>query len=185
MRLLPLLACATGLALGSVRAAGQDAPPGASAPYPDIRPGSRVRIIAPGVADRRYAGTVVERHGDTLVIARGPDSHVRAPITALSLLEVSRGRSRAQGAKHGLVAGALGAAGVGALMAAAYCSDENFECPQGVIAASAYLSLGGAFWGAVIGAAVSRERWETRIRTAGVSFPPVPRGVGVALALRY
>ena len=185
MRLLPLLACVTGLALGSDRAAAQEAPAGASAPYPDIRPGSRVRIIAPGVADRRYVGTIVERHGDTLVVARGPDSHVRAPITALSLLEVSRERSRAQGVKRGIVAGALGGAGTGVLMAAVHCGDENFKCPQGLIAIPAYVSVGGAIWGAAIGAVVGGERWETRIRTVGVSVRPVSRGVGMALALRY
>lgn len=185
MRLLPLLACVNGLALGSVRAAAQEAPAGASAPYPDIRPGSRVRIVAPGVADRRYVGTVVERHGDTLAVASGPDSHVRATITELSLLEVSRGRSRAHGAKRGLVVGAFGAAGAGALMAAAHCTDESFKCPQGLIAVPAYMSVGGAIWGAAIGAAVSGERWETRIRTVGVSFRPVSRGVGMVLALRY
>src|SRR5213079_1550776 len=86
----------------------------------ELQPGVRIRLEAPSVLPKQRAATVVARAADTITVG-GDFPATRVPIAALTSLEVSRGRSRAQGIMRGLrwgvpiglVAGLALASGVG------------------------------------------------------------------------
>jgi hypothetical protein len=142
--------------------------PAARAQSNELQPGARVRVTAPGIVANRYVGTVLARHGDTLELGGPNAAPVRIPIERIASAEVSRGSSRADGAKRGLVwgipigllAGALSDASRKSIPSSCYgdaaCEpDEPSTATQLLIGAAA-----GAAWGAGIGALVGRERWD-------------------------
>jgi len=136
----------------------------------ELQPGARVRIQAPGIVAGRYTGTVLARTADTLSVGSPNTAPVRIPIDRITSAEVSRGSSRGLGALQGLKWGIPIGLGIGVLTAASsdnpddiYCSgfdncgrsDSSYKTE--LIASGI---LGGAIWGAGIGALVGRERWE-------------------------
>lgn len=137
----------------------------ARAQHSEIQPGARVRIAAPGIVAGRYVGTVLTRSADTLELGAPGTAPVKVPFARVTSIEVSRGSSRALGAARGVAWGAPIGLVVGVLAAAGtdsdpYCFDtcsSGGSYKAGIIAAS---TLGGAIWGAGIGAIVGRERWE-------------------------
>ena len=142
----------------------------AGAQLAEAQPGSRVRIQAPGIVAGRYVGTVLSRSPDTLVLGSTNAAPVQVPISRITSAEVSRGSSRGLGAVQGLKWGIPIGLALGVIAAAGsdnpdnvYCSGFD-NCGQSdaafrtrVITAGV---VGGAIWGAAIGALVGRERWE-------------------------
>ncbi len=136
----------------------------------EAQPGSRVRIQAPGIVAGRYVGTVLSRSSDTLVLGSTNAAPVQVPISRITSAEVSRGSSRGLGAVQGLKWGVPIGLALGVIAAAGsdnpdnvYCSGFD-NCGQSDAAFRARVItagvIGGAFWGAAIGALVGRERWE-------------------------
>jgi hypothetical protein len=137
----------------------------ARAQLTELQPGARVRIQAPGIVAGRFAGTVLTRTADTLVIGAPNATPVRVPIDRISSAEVSRGSSRSLGALRGVEWGApiglvLGLAAAATTTSADYCFDctsHDNSYRTGLITEGV---LGGALWGAGIGALIGRERWD-------------------------
>lgn len=127
----------------------------------ELRPGTRIRITAPGAVAGRLAGTLLAHSADSLTIG----SPSLAPLTIakarIAQLEVSRGSSRAEGAKRGLLWAAPIGAGITAL-AAASARDCGTCNPERTVTAeeAANLMISVMVWGAGIGALMGRERWE-------------------------
>lgn len=151
--------------------------------YPEVLPGARIRVTAPGVLAGRYVGTVLTRDPDTVVVANSAGAQVRVPIASMTSLEVSRGKSRMAGFKRGLIWGAPVGLGLGlASMSVADDTDRGDGQTWGQGEWVAYNVLGGAMWGGFIGALVGRERWDAYARQPHVSLRPVGRRLGVGLA---
>ena len=151
----------------------------------EIQPGARVRITAPGIVAGRYAATVLTRTADTVRVSAPGKSPFDIPVSRITSLEVSRGDSRALGARRGVLwGGGIGLA-VGIVLAAA---DDNGSANYGGLSARlnlAYATLSGVFYGAVIGAIVGRERWETFEMPLRTSFLVRPGEVGAAFGFMY
>lgn len=179
-----------------IMAAGLAACAGSAGAQVTLTPGAKVRVTAPSAGVQRFEGTVIAA-GDTLDVARGT-ARIRVPSSAVTHIELSRGKSRSAGALRG----AMWGAGIGlALGAATASSIEEEDCdgdlggleetcdvdPGEWIVAS---TLGGAFWGTIIGAIVGRERWDTitvpGTRTSMQVTPWVLPGgrAGVSVTLR-
>lgn len=132
-----------------------------------LHPGAKVRITAPAAGVARFQGTVITT-GDTIDVARG-DARVRVPANAVTRLELSRGKGRLAGAGRGALWGggiglALGAITTGQRENYGRCAESGpyVECePMSSGEWLAYNTVGGAMWGALIGAVVGRERWDT------------------------
>jgi hypothetical protein len=130
----------------------------------EVSPGARIRFRAPPVVATRITGTVLERRADTVLVAPEKGSPVTVPISAFTTLDISKGKSRAEGAK----VGALWSAAVYALYAIAIasggdpcdgratCATTNDPTAGDLIA----LTAAGAGLGAGIGALIGREKWE-------------------------
>jgi len=130
----------------------------------ELQPGARVRVSAPGIVAGRYVGTVLSWNGDTLQLGGPNVAPVTVPMSRITSLEVSRGKSRLSGAGRGVLWGTpiglvIGLASANSLEDCTDfgCSDASSGERGAYVLASA---LGGALWGAGIGALVGRERWE-------------------------
>jgi hypothetical protein len=156
-------------------------------PFSELAPGARVRIRAPGIVAGRYTGTVLSRTADTLVVASSAAAVARVPVSSLTSVEVSRGKSRSRGALKGIAWGAPIGLVVGLLAAAALSSDPNYggleETSKGEFVAQSF--AGGAIWGAIIGAIAGSERWDRYDLPTRTSllFPIIPGG-GAGLGVR-
>lgn len=149
--------------------------------------GTRVRITAPTVLDRRFAGEVVQMTADTLVLARR-DEDLAVPLDAVERIELSQGRDRFRGMLWGAGIGALAGTAAGALA----CEASGTECTgteEGGALAMFVGALGGGGAGALAGFAIGGERWVTIREAPGSPFAlaaaPAPRGVAVGVALRF
>jgi hypothetical protein len=130
----------------------------------ELQPGARVRVTAPGIVAGRYVGTVLSRSGDTLQLGGPNAAPVTLPMNRITSLEISRGKSRLRGAGRGVLWGApiglvIGLATENSLESCGDfgCSDASSTERGAYVVASV---IGGAAWGAGIGALVGRERWE-------------------------
>ncbi|MCC7055669.1 MAG: hypothetical protein IT355_20525 [Gemmatimonadaceae bacterium] len=137
----------------------------------ELQPGTKVRVTAPPLLGGRYDAVVGTRTADTLWLVRSGSPTIAVPLTALTSVEVSRGRSRSRGAVRGILWGG----GIGlALGVLAAVSDDQYgsgSCGSGAYYGGCQsvsraeivsgVTFGGVLWGAGIGALVGRERWET------------------------
>ena len=71
----------------------------------ELQPGAKVRVTAPPILGTRYDAVVGSRSGDTLWLVRVGSPTVQVPVSALESVQLSRGRSRAAGAKRGVLWG--------------------------------------------------------------------------------
>jgi hypothetical protein len=132
----------------------------------EAQPGARVRVMAPGIVAGKYEGTILTRTADTIVVG-GPNAvPMRIPFARIASLEISRGKSRADGAIAGIKWGAPIMAATGAALAIA-ASSNDARCascdPINIddgIAVTVVFALTGAIYGAGIGALIGRERWD-------------------------
>jgi len=130
----------------------------------ELQPGARVRVSAPGILAGHYVGTILSRSRDTLQLGGPNAAPVSVPVNRITSLEVSRGKSRLHGAGRGVLWGAPIGLVVGLASANSLedctdfgCGDASSGEREAYVLAS---TLGGALWGAGIGALVGRERWE-------------------------
>ncbi len=130
----------------------------------EVSPGARIRFRAPPVVATRVTVTVLERRADTVLVAPEKGSPFTVPIGAFTTLDLSKGKSRAEGAK----VGALWSAGFYALYALAIASggdscDGRTTCATTNEPTAGELigfTAAGSLVGAGIGAIIGREKWE-------------------------
>lgn len=149
--------------------------------------GSRVRLLAPTVAQGRLEGMLVEMSEQSLVVDMGKSRLVSVSRQAITQFEVSRGRHH-----HALVGMVIGA-GVGGALAEVTLGDRNY-CEAIVVCRTNHrweaLRLGlvaGGVLGAGVGALIKTDRWSPvpldRVR---VSIAPTrERGVGLSVAIGF
>ncbi len=152
----------------------------------EVQPGARVRVLAPGALAGRLTGIVIARTADSLTISRANASPLAIPMSRLTSVELSRGKSHAAGALKGLVIGA----GVGLVLGLTpipepTCTSRGCdpELTRGEFLGSMILGSGGV--GAGIGAIVGSERWDRYQLPARVGLILPSRGHGAGLSLRY
>jgi hypothetical protein len=132
-----------------------------------LSPGDRVRLAAPGHVDRQYIGVLLRRSDDSVAVevragrrARGVSARVdsvRVAVPSIVSLDVSRGRSRWTGAKHGALWGAAAGAFWGLAISAGAPTEGS------TIGPTAALGIGAVLFtvpGAAVGALIRAERWE-------------------------
>jgi hypothetical protein len=130
----------------------------------EIRPGARIRVAAPGVVAGRLTATVISRGPDTVVVASPDLPSLAIPVSSITSLELSRGSSRAAGAMRGIAWGVpiglvLGLATTSLADSCGDCGRTSLQAPSRVEWVL-FNGIGGGMWGALIGAAIGRERWE-------------------------
>lgn len=136
-------------------------------PLASLAPGARIRFTAPGIVAGQYFGVVRDRTTDRFT-ASGRSTIVTVPLARVTALQVSRGKSRLDGAVRGmlwaapigLLSGLIGRTQYGRCDGRCGAGNE-FGYPDrglGTVASSmASITVGGG----IIGALVGRERWLT------------------------
>lgn len=173
------------VAIGSVVMALFAVP--AHAQFKELDPGTRVRLQAPSAVAGKLIGVVIARSGDSLTVSRSNAMPVTLPMSALTSLEISRGKSHGRGA----LTGALWGGGVFLVLGVVLpveecdentpsnvCSDESRA--EGVV----WAATGGALTGALIGAIIGAERWERAALPLQLGVRPLSSG-GVRVAVRW
>lgn len=147
-----------------------------------LAPGTRVRLTAPGVAEKRVTASIVYMDSDSLVLQRGRNpERLVIPARNVERLEISRGRSHSLGTLRGIGLGALGG---GLFLGGAQVVSE------GVVGGWTTLifisgAILGAPVGAVIGGIIGVERWEARPLWPRTSFGAAPADrVGLRVSWR-
>ena len=142
-----------------------------------LREGQRVRISS--TSTKELVGVVRQARADSIVVYTEPSGAPLAVATSdLRTVEVSRGRSAAQGAKRGaLWGGGMGAgfALLGAVLIGTAHDNEYSHTDNAIGDFAANMIGGGIVWGAAIGAFVKAERWDRaaiqpRVSRSGVGF---------------
>ena len=133
---------------------------------PAIAPGARVRLEAPGIVAGDYVGVLRERSLDVVTLT-GPSTTVMVPAARITVLQVSQGKSRLDGAVRGLAwaapiglfAGMIGMTEWG--RCDGRCGGDEFGYVNKGVGVVASTTFSTALIGAGIGALVGRERWAT------------------------
>jgi len=158
----------------------------------DVRPGDRVRVVAPESGDTAQIGTIAAVGADGIVLrGKGQDDSLRIPFAHLRQLDVSNGRSAHPVA--GLVIGLAGGALAGAVLADANYSNKELNLVSrgtGDAILAAVGGAAGALIGGVTGALIHTDRWFTLVplhslvghAQAGVTL--IPSSMGPRPALR-
>ena len=124
-----------------------------------VKPFTRVRVHAPGVAAKALVGNAVLVDTDSLVLAQGGSTRwLVVPTDAVSRLEISRGRSHLGGALAGAGIGGL----VGGVGLAGIAAIQERRVDGWTFAVLILGAVYGAPVGAAVGAVVGVERWETQ-----------------------
>lgn len=158
---------------------------GVRAAAAQVAPGTRVRVHVDSPPPPRVViGTVGAIDADTLSLApAGGGAVEHIPVAAIGRLEVSRGKSVV--ASHVIIGAGVGLLVGGAVGAAtSSCAPGQWLCFQGLAVMGGAL-LGGAA-GAVVGALIKGEKWQTVPLQPRVALAPLPRGgVGVGLRVAF
>jgi hypothetical protein len=157
----------------------------------ELVPGQKVRLVAPSVFAGRFQGTVLERRGDSIVVAKPGGVPTMVSFSSIDAAQVSRGKSRARGARKGTLWG-LGVGGGLALLVgipAVTRAEANGTADSDITSyVVGQLVFGGAFWGAIIGTMVGSERWDPVKMPGRVTIVPLRDGLrvgyGIAIAER-
>ncbi len=148
----------------------------------ELQPGARVRVRADGALAGRLTGIVIARSSDSLTLARSNLAPLTIPMSRLTAVEISRGKSHKAGAAKGLVIGV----GVGLLLGLTPIPEA--DCRAGVCDAQlsraefiGTMMVGSAGLGAGIGAITGSERWDRYLVPArvGLTAPSRTRGLGL------
>jgi len=154
-----------------------------------LRPGQRVRVSVDSLPQRqlRLVGTVASLSPGYLVLMGADSGPLTIPVRIVRKLEVSSGTTGSKAAEGALL-GFLGGASVGALIGVLgipRCGFRRATCEFATPVGAAIGGLVGMFVGGVIGAQVSRERWESvpldRLRVTVLSRPGSRLGLGFSL----
>lgn len=153
--------------------------------------GTRVRLRAPDVVAGRLTGVVIARGADSLTVTRPDAAPVTLRLGQVTTLDVSRGRSRSQGALKGALWGGGVMAVLGGVMldggTTCDASLPNEPCDEWSRAERvAYGAVSGALVGAAIGAFVGSEHWQRLTLPVRVGVAPAGRaGVRVGVAMTW
>ncbi len=156
----------------------------------DIQTGVRVRLTAPGVTAARTEGIVVRRTMDSIAVVTQPGTIVVVPTRSITAGAISRGKSRSDGAKRGMLWG-VPIMTLGGIMVAAIdeCASNN---PAGRTSSACVdtgwefvplAAVSGLLYGAGIGALIGRERWDKFELPVRVSVRPGANGVALSLRM--
>lgn len=143
--------------------------------------GSRIRIQAPASIQGRVEGTVMAMDETSLLVSTNDQRPLTVRRQDIASLEVSAGRQRSviQGTVIGAIAGIL-------LLQTSVrdqCAGNDTACYTDRSRATVDGLVGGAVWGAGIGALIKRDRWmAVPVESVRVSVTP-SRGRGVRLSL--
>lgn len=154
----------------------------------NIHEGIGVRVRAPSVLFARFEGVFLGRQGDTLIFGNDERGPIRVPASAITSLDVSAGKSRAQGALRGALWGGL----TMAALALSMVNDPEVYDPQVDGSKFSYITdvgMGGAMLGAAVGVLVPRRIWkhsDARVfMTVTGSNRAAPNAIGVQFATAY
>lgn len=144
--------------------------------------GSKVRILAPTLVRGRLEGMVLEVDDDSLLVGSDDRSPIRFSRQAITRLEVRTGRHR-RALKGAIIGAGIGVATLG-LAAAMYHGDGGGSSDaKSTAALFGQFALGGAAWGAGIGALIKTDRWSpVPLDRVHVGLGPT-RGRGAALSV--
>lgn len=145
----------------------------------EVQPGARIRVRSPARIAGRAVGIMIGRSSDSLTFAREGAAPVPLALRDITLLEVSRGKSRGRGAIRGMVLGGA----IGLVLGAAEYEEGKCDgtiCSRGTAAELG--AIGGVLVGSVLGAAIGVERWERVALPLHVVVLRGPRGA-IALAV--
>jgi hypothetical protein len=158
------------------------------AQFVELDPGTRIRLRAPAAVAGQLTGVVIARSRDSLTVSRSSAMPVTLPITGLTSLEISRGKSHGRGAAKGALWGGGVLAVLGLVIpmddcpeetSSATCSTEGSRA-EGVL----WAATSGALTGALIGGIVGAERWERATLPLQLGVRPLSSG-GVRVAVRW
>ncbi len=166
--------------------------PSASAQVGELQPGVRARVSAPAANVHRLTGVVIGRTTDSLSISTPNGAPIWIPLTAITVADVSHGRSVGRGVARGLLWGG----GIGlALGITAGNSASKQECTgptdkslcDGVIKGGSAAGgiFGGLVFGALIGAVIPAERWERVTPPPRVSLRPSRGGAAAVVTVGF
>jgi hypothetical protein len=156
----------------------------AEAQLGSLIPGARARIRAPGILNGRVTGVVINRSTDSLSLATEVGVPVQIPLSAITSVEVSEGKSRARGAMKGAAWGA----GFGVL-SALFTDGSGENCTgeacmsRGEVAA--FYVLSSAITGAVIGLFVQSESWQRLDVPVRAALLPTRGGPTAVVSIRF
>ena len=181
-RVLVLAAVLAAFALLSI------APLGAQSKEPPV--GAKVRVRVSGEDGQRFEGWFRAHSGDSIAIADDKGRTRRIAMRDVSSIERSLGRSRSAGAGRGALWG------MGAMLPLAFAGYSSAQCPggepNGAWCGSDWgLGIGGALLalgagtGALVGAAIGHERWESVGLPAHIALSPTRGGVRAGLRLEF
>jgi hypothetical protein len=159
----------------------------AHAQLAELTAGTKVRVRAPSAVAGRLTGIVLTRGADSVTMSRENATPVTLPLSALTTLEISRGKSHGRGAWKGALWGGGIMFGLGLVVPAEECTGvgASRSCTRLSRGESAVFgAVGGATIGAVIGAIVGSERWERAALPMQVGVLPMSGG-GVRVAVRW
>jgi hypothetical protein len=165
--------------------------PRADAQIPELQPGARVRVQAPKIVGGWLEGTILSRSRDTVTLTTPRRTSIPVPLAAITAADVSRGRSRGDGAVKGLAWGSGVGLAVGLLSAVSYdtgsdaCGAEpcDNELTSGQVVAGSFII--GAALGAGIGAIKGAEHWDSLTIQTYVAVRPSRDGVTLVLAIPF
>lgn len=162
-------------------------------------PGTRVRVGVPTTADHRgwristvehLTGIVAALRRDTLFVDVGGSTPTPVALSRVSTVEISHG-TKSNAGKGALIGGLVGAA-LGGIAISSACSAEilgqQASCNGGEVAGGIVVfGLGGAAAGALIGALIRSEGWQSiPLRDVRVQPSPVTGdGVIFSASLRW
>jgi hypothetical protein len=150
-----------------------------------IHPGADVRVRAPSVLLGRFEGVYIGRTGDTLVFGNDKHGPVKVPASAITDLDVSRGRSRLKGAGYGALWGAALSGAMGLLVVAEVAADGSANM-NGAGAYLVMMAAGGAEIGAIVGAILGKRAWARAEPGIVLNAARIDvHHLGVQLALRF
>jgi len=162
----------------SVEAWSQDQP----APPLPLTVGSTIRLQAPTIVQGRLQGRVMEVDDESLLISQEDRLPVRVSRQAITRLEVRTGRHRQT------LTGMCIGAGIGALLGVTFPCIAMVGCDQRNGGAAALADgLGGAAWGAGIGALIRRDHWSAvpPVQLRMTLVPTPGRGVGLSVSMSF
>jgi hypothetical protein len=155
----------------------------ADAQLTSLIPGVRARIRAPGSINGRVTGTVTNRSADSLSLAMESGVPVQIPLSAITAVDISKGKSRSKGAMKGALWG-----GAISLPLALIPAPAQEDCTSNCTSRAGYFAFavpGFALTGALIGAFVQSESWERLDVPARVALLPTRGGTMAVVSIRF
>lgn len=154
----------------------------------DLEPGTRVRLVGPGVSGGEQVVRIVAAGGDTVAFRSERESVTRTlPIADIQAVDVSMGERRQvmRGAGLGLALGA----GIGIVLGYATYEPCDGWCilgPSSRSESAAFGGIGGGVLGLLVGTTIGvfnkTEKWQRVQPNTSVGLVPARGGAGIAIS---